>query len=72
MTSFLSDGEKKALSEQFNDLHDTFAREIFVYKEAKKIVVSTDPGYNYIYNETSAAETSIKNVPQKISMMARI
>jgi len=72
MTSFLSDGEKKALSEQFNDLHDTFAREIVVYKEAKKIVVSTDPGYNYIYNETSAAETSIKNVPQKISMMARI
>lgn len=71
MTSFLPDDEKKILAEQFNNLHDTFAREISVYKEAEKVVVSTDPNYNYLYDETGG-QLSIQNVPQKKSMQARI
>ena len=71
MTSFLPDDEKKVLAEQFNNLHDTFAREIVVYKEAEKVIVSTDPNYNYLYDETGG-QLSIQNVPQKRSMQARI
>jgi len=71
MTSFISDELKKILAEQFNNLHDTFARDIVVYKEAQKIVVNTDPSYNYIYNQTGG-ETSVQNVPQKKIMKARV
>ena len=71
MSSFLSDEAKNALSEQFNNLHDTFARDIVVYKEAKKVVMNTDPNFNYIYNETGGA-TSIQNVPQSQTFKVRI
>ena len=71
MTSFLPDDQKKILAEQFNNLHDTFAREIVVYKEAQKVVINTDPNYNYIYNQTGGT-TSVQNVPQKKIMKARI
>ena len=71
MTSFLSDDEKLHLASQFKHLHDTFAREIVVYKEAQKVIINTDPNYNYLYNN-SGATTSIKNVPQKMVFKARI
>ncbi|MBN86605.1 MAG: hypothetical protein CL885_03695 [Dehalococcoidia bacterium] len=71
MPSFLSDQAKSMLAEQFNNLHDTFARDIVVYKEAKKVVISTDPNYNYIYNETGGT-ASIQNTPQKQIFKARV
>jgi len=71
MSSFLSDQAKLILAEQFNHLHDTFARDIVVYKEAKKVIINTDPNYNYIYNETGGA-TTIENVPQKQIFKARV
>jgi hypothetical protein len=71
MSSFLSDSQKKILSEQFNMLHETFARDIVVYKESQKVIISTDPSYNYIYNNTGG-ETSVQNVPQKQTFKARV
>jgi hypothetical protein len=71
MGSYLSDKDKLHLASQFNNLHDTFARDIIVYKEAQKVIVSTDPNYNYIYNN-SGPTTSIENVPQKKTFKARI
>jgi hypothetical protein len=71
MASFFPENVKKRLSEQFNNLHDTFAREMVVYKEAQKVVINSDPNYNYIYNETGGT-TSIQNVPQKKIINARI
>ena len=71
MPSYISDSVKKIFAEQFANLHDTFARDIVVYKEAKKVIINTDPNYNYIYNNTGGA-TSIQNVPQKFIFKARI
>lgn len=71
MSSFISDDLKAKLAEQFNHLHDTFARDIIVYKEAQKVVISTDPNYNYIYNETGSGQ-NIQNVPQKQVFKARV
>jgi hypothetical protein len=71
MPSFLSDQAKLMLAEQFNNLHDTFSRDIVVYKEAKKVVISSDPNYNYIYNETGGT-ASVQNVPQKQVFKARV
>ena len=69
--SLIGDAAKKKLASHFNDLHDTFARDIVVYKEAQKVVISTDPNYNYIYNNTGGA-TSVQNIPQKQTFKARI
>lgn len=71
MPSYISDSVKKIFAEQFANLHDTFARDIVVYKEAKKVIINTDPNYNYIYNNTGGS-TSIQNVPQKFIFKARI
>ncbi|MBL69575.1 MAG: hypothetical protein CMO74_14235 [Verrucomicrobiales bacterium] len=72
MSSFLSDAAKSIIASQFNNLHDTFSRDIVVYKEAQKVVISTDPNYNYIYNQTSESTSSVTNVPQKQVFKARI
>ena len=71
MSSFLSDAQKLALSQQFNKLHDTFARDIVVYKDAKRVIINTDPNYNYLYNQTGGTE-SVQNVPQKQIFKVRI
>tara|TARA_B100000212_G_scaffold136765_1_gene102991 strand:- start:11300 stop:11758 length:459 start_codon:yes stop_codon:yes gene_type:complete len=71
MASFISDFAKQAFAKQFEHIHDTFARDIVVYKEAKKVIINTDPNYNYIYNNTGGA-ASVQNVPQKFVFKARI
>ncbi len=71
MSSFLSDAQKLALSQQFNKLHDTFARDVVVYKDAKRVIINTDPNYNYLYNHTGGTE-SVQNVPQKQTFKVRI
>tara|TARA_B100000941_G_scaffold267634_1_gene223706 strand:- start:519 stop:977 length:459 start_codon:yes stop_codon:yes gene_type:complete len=71
MASFISDLAKRVFAQQFTHLHDTFSREIVVYKEAQKVVINTDVNYNYIYNNTGAAP-SVQNVPQKFIFQARI
>jgi hypothetical protein len=71
MAGFISDSQKKALSEEFNKLHDTFARDVVVYKDAQKVVINTDPNYNYLYNQGGGA-TNVQNVPQKQIFKVRI
>ena len=49
MGSLISDSDKEAFESVFNDMHDTFAREIKFIKEAQRVILSTDPNYNYLY-----------------------
>jgi hypothetical protein len=50
MGSLISDSDKEAFQSVFDDLHDTFAREIKFIQDAKRVILSTDPNYNYLYN----------------------
>lgn len=72
MPSFLSDSQKSAMQSVFQDLHDTFARPIYYYKEAKKVVLSTQPSFNSIYQQQSVPQTSVKKITQSGSFNARI
>ena len=75
MGSLLSDSEKDALQNAFNDIHDTFARPIYYFKEAKTVVLNTSPSYNPIYGQTtnqSPQQRTIKNVVQSGQFSARI
>lgn len=56
MPSFLSEAEKAELSEQFFNLHDTFARNVFIFKESKKINIFTNEDYISAYRNTNQGE----------------
>jgi len=72
MTDFFSAEEKESIAENLLNLHDTFGRDIIVYKEAKKVIISTDPNYNYLYGNSGKSTPSVQNVPVKKVFKARI
>jgi hypothetical protein len=72
MADFFTSSQKESISSQLLNLHDTFGRDIIVYKEAQKVVVSTDPSYNYLYGNGGAETPSVENVPVKKIFKARI
>jgi hypothetical protein len=72
MSEFLSPSERDSIAANLMDLHDTFGREIIVYKEAKKVIISTDPGYNYLYSNTGKPNSNIENIPVRKVFKARI
>jgi hypothetical protein len=39
------------------DLHDTFSREITVYKNAKRVAIASSPSFNAIYGNSGATNT---------------
>ena len=50
MSSYLSSNQKQQFEAVMQKMHDTFSRTIFAYKDAKKIIVSMDPNFNFLYN----------------------
>ena len=41
-------------------MHETFARSIYVYRESLKVIVSTDPNFNYLYNNVKGVSQTIR------------
>ena len=72
MASLLTSLQKAALQTAFEDLHDTFARDIYIFKEAKNIAISTNSNYNPIYDRNSSLSQTITKEVQKKSFKARI
>ena len=72
MAEFLSSSDRATIAAHLLDLHDTFGRDIVVYKEAQKVIISTDPSYNHLYNTAGATTQSVENVPVKKIFKARI
>lgn len=58
MPGFLNSFQEKNISTLFGILHDTFAREITFYKNAKKTLISSSAQYNSIYGKTNSGSTS--------------
>ena len=46
------------VSSKLADLHDTFSREITVYKNAKRIAIASSASFNAIYGNSGATNTS--------------
>lgn len=69
--SLISASEKAGLKAAFDNIHETFAREIVVSKEASQVVIITDPNFNPLYN-TAGQTTSIVNTPVYKTIKARI
>ena len=71
MTDLLSSGEKSAFDGEFDDLHDTFGRDIVIYKKSKKVFVATNSTYNALYSRIKNEKGSEKKV-EAITLKARI
>lgn len=56
---------------KLGDLHDTFSREITVYKNAKRIAIASSPSFNAIYGNSGATNTSEYQTVSE-TFMARI
>jgi len=71
MASLLTDAEKTTCNNAMNDLHDTFARDVSVYKDAVITVSTPSQSYNTIYGNAGAT-TPISYTPQSSTVSARI
>jgi hypothetical protein len=71
MASLISDSEKATLNSVMDDQHDTFARNVTVYKDATETVTTASSNFNSIYGNAGAT-TSITYTPQSSTVSARI
>jgi hypothetical protein len=71
MASLLSAAKQTAINNIFVNLHDTFSRDIVVYKNAKKSVSISNSQFNGIYGNAGKT-TSIVNQEVSQTFQARI
>jgi len=71
MPSFLNSSQKQVFEAVMQDMHDTFARTIFAYKDSKKVIVSTDVNFNYLYNNVKGVKKEISRTQFK-QLSARV
>ena len=73
MADLFTSSEKSDLESIFDDLHDTFGRNVIAYKEATKTIISTNTDFNYLYkNVQGDATRTIRKVAQYKTIKARI
>lgn len=58
MPSLINQKLMDQVSLRLADLHDTFSREITVYKNAKRVAIASSPTFNSIYGNSGATNTS--------------
>lgn len=52
--NLVTDAEKALMSQALGDLHDTFSRDIYIFKKKEVVFVSdTDPNFNFAYQGAS-------------------
>tara|TARA_R110000772_G_scaffold249040_1_gene363209 strand:+ start:277 stop:735 length:459 start_codon:yes stop_codon:yes gene_type:complete len=71
-TSLISDSQKSTIKAIIDDIHETFARNITVYEEGKKILISASSEYNGIYGKTSSGTASTSKTSVAHTIKARI
>lgn len=71
MSSLIPDSDKKVISDVFDDIHDTFAREISVFQRETEIFVATNGTYNALYSRIKNDPTTRAKVTEH-KIMARI
>jgi hypothetical protein len=58
MPSLVSDADKLLYANEFNNIHDTFARAVIAWKTPERVVISSDSNYNFLYNEQDSLEVT--------------
>ncbi|MGA0119957.1 MAG: hypothetical protein ACO3HJ_00725 [Methylophilaceae bacterium] len=71
-TSLISDSQKNTIKAIIDDIHETFARNITVYEEGKKILIAASSEFNGIYGKTSSGSESTQKTIVSHTVKARI
>ena len=71
MADLIPSSDKTKYDSVFNDIHDTFSRDITIYKTKKKTFVATNSTYNALYSRVKDEKGSSKEV-EGITVKARI
>ena len=71
-TALISDSQKNTIKAIIDDIHETFARNITVYEEGEKVLISASSEYNGRYGKTSTGSSSTKKVVVSHTVNARI
>lgn len=71
MASLLNETEKNNLTPLIEDLFDTFARDIIIHKEPKKII-KNNINKNLIGYQDASIQQSIEYIPEKGTFKAKI
>lgn len=71
-TSLISDSQKNTIKAIIDDIHETFARDISVFEEGRKILISASSEYNGIYGRTGGGTSSTTVSSVKHTIKARI
>jgi hypothetical protein len=56
MPSLINQTMQQVVNKAFSNLHDTFARQITVYKNAKRVAIASSPQFNSIYGSSGATK----------------
>tara|TARA_R100000008_G_scaffold81896_1_gene65580 strand:- start:4855 stop:5313 length:459 start_codon:yes stop_codon:yes gene_type:complete len=75
MGDLISASDKSDMEAAIEDVHDTFARNITIYKNKKEVFVATNPvfetSYNALYNKLKNSPTT-RNTVSKYTVKARV
>ena len=71
MPSLINVFRQLKVNKAFENLHDTFSREITVYKNAKQVSIASSPQYNSIYGN-SGSTNSVRYEEVVGTFLARI
>tara|TARA_B110000483_G_scaffold165381_1_gene195764 strand:+ start:631 stop:1110 length:480 start_codon:yes stop_codon:yes gene_type:complete len=71
-TSLISDSQKTSIKSIIDDIHETFARNITVYKDGVKVLIASSQEYNGIYGKTYSGESSTSTTSESHIVKARI
>lgn len=71
MSSYLTGPQKIEYEQIMQNMHDTFARTIFAYKKSKRVIISTDPNFNYLYHNVRGVKNTIQKT-QFSQILARV
>jgi hypothetical protein len=71
-TPLISQSQKNTIKSIIDDIHETFAREITVYEEGRKILIAASSEFNGIYGKTNSGETSTTTTVVSHTIKARI
>jgi hypothetical protein len=72
MGSLISNILKSSMELAMGDVHDTFARDLVCIKEANKVILSTDPNYNYLYKNVRGSVSSVQRKINSKTIKARV
>lgn len=71
MSSFISSSQQGSLQAPFSNLHDTFGRDITIFKNGQQITIATNPEHNFIW-EGSPTNDVVRIIPVSGVFKARI